>query len=108
MPLNAGTAVTMAVADTAYPLITAGTHKLVKRVVIQGKSGNTGVLSVGISTLKPTTNTGIIKQLAPPSSTLIQTFDFSENDAPNGLDLADLFVSTTNAGDKAVFGYNEQ
>lgn len=107
MPLSAGTAVVLTNSDTAYQL--SNVHKLVKRVVIQPKSGNTGILYVGTSlALKPSTNTGIFKQCAAPSVGLIQDVDFSENDAPNGLDLFEIWCASSVGGDVVIFGYNEQ
>ncbi len=98
---------TLTNSDTAYQL--SPLNKTVNRIIIQGKSGNTGVLSIGVaSTLKPSTSTGIIKQLAPPNATLIQTFEVTEDESPNGCNPANFWLSSTNGGDIVVWGYDER
>jgi hypothetical protein len=106
MPVSPGTAVTCTVANTAYPIYSG--HKLVKTLIIQPKYTNQGIGFVGDSTLSPTTDIGVMKQLEQPSNTFIPNFTLTEHDAPNGLDLGNFQVSSTNAGDIFYFSYNEQ
>lgn len=104
------TAVTATVALTAYGIITVGTHKLAKSFWIQPKFDNSGVTFIGDSTLDLTTTpyTGVIKQLPKPSVDSIPEFHYTEVDVPNGIDLGELRVASTQAGDIYIISYNEQ
>lgn len=106
MPVSPGVAVTCVSANVAYPIFSG--HKLVKTLMIQPKYTNGGVGFVGGSTLDPTTDTGIMKQLQQPAVASIPSFDLTENDAPNGLDLGNFYVCSTQAGDIFYYSYNEQ
>jgi hypothetical protein len=108
MPVTPGAPVTVTVAGTAYPIFNG--HKLVKRLFIQPFYQNGGVGFVGDSTLAPNaaTPTGIMQQLPTPSPSQIPTFDVSETEAPNGLDLGNFYVSSTQANDIFIFSYDEQ
>lgn len=104
-----GVAVTCTTALTAYPLQTA--HKLVKSIRIQPAIGNTGILSIGGTTLDlaQAPPVGVTAQLQPPLlGTPTPIFELYENDVPNGIDLAEFFVASTQDGDIVFWSFNEQ
>jgi hypothetical protein len=108
MPVVPGATVTATVSNTAYPLIAAGTHKLVKTLYIQPKYNNTGVGFVGDSTLNPSSDTGIDKQFAIPAANALQDYQITEAEAPNGIDLGNFYVASTVGGDKFYWSYDER
>ncbi len=104
--MTAGAPVTLAVSNTAYQL--SAVHKLVKTIRIQPKATNTGIMSIGDSTLAAATPLGIAAQLPAPAATEIQSYELTEVDAPNGIDVFNFWVSSTVGGDIALWSYNEQ
>lgn len=99
-------AVTCTTTDTAYQVTTSGI--LAHRVYIWQKPGNSGVLYVGSdNTLKPSTDTGVAGVLPIPTNNINQPFIFGEETAPNGQNLANIWISSSNGGDKAYVGYYE-
>ena len=106
MPVTPGVFVTCTVANQAYPIFNG--HKLVKTLLIQPKYVNSGVTFIGDSTLSPTTDVGIMKQLQQPDALNIPAFELTEYDAPNGLNLGNFYVASSQAGDIIYYSYNEQ
>lgn len=107
-------AITCTLADTAYPvsaaLITAGHatgHMIAHAIFFQQASANTGRGYVGNSTLKPSTNTGVIGYMGVPSSQAAGSFTIGEENAPNGQDMGLLYVASTVAGDIILVSYYE-
>jgi hypothetical protein len=105
--ITPGTPVTCAVANTSYPL--SSTNKLIKILKVQGLVGHqAGVVSIGIAAMVASTGVGVMAQLNIPTANLAEKFDLTEMDAPNGQNLADYFVQSSNAGDIVIFSYVEQ
>lgn len=101
-----GTPKILTTADTAYQLSTV--HKLVKSIIIQPSANNQGILYIGDSTLVPSLNTGIARQIPKPAPDKIEAFELKENDVPNGIDLYEFFCSSTVDGDIVFWSWNEQ
>lgn len=105
--VSAGTPVTCTVGATAYPL--SAVNKLVKTLKIQGLVGHAaGTISIGNASLNTTTGAGVFTQLAIQTANVIEKFELTEVDAPNGINLADFYAASSNAGDIVIFSYNEQ
>jgi hypothetical protein len=105
--ITPGSPVTCAVANTSYPL--SSTNKLIKTLKIQGLvAAHAGVISIGISAMVAATGVGVMAQLRIPTTNLGEKFELTEMDVPNGQNLADFFVQSSNAGDIVIFSYVEQ
>lgn len=102
----AGAAITCTVADTAYQL--SATTLLVKGLHVQQRYDNAGVVFVGDSTLKPSTNTGVYAELEVPATTKIPSYDPSEIGSQNGLNVSAFWVASTQAGDVVYWSYDQQ
>lgn len=102
------TPITMTAADTPYAIFSG--HRLVKTLSIQQKYNNQGVLFIGTSGLKPSTDTEVIKQLPVPTPTGIPAWDYDQggNEAPNPTDIGEIFVASTQGGDIAYVSYDIQ
>lgn len=104
--LTAGTAVVCTTALTKYPI--SAVNKLCNRLVIQPKNSNGGIGFVGGSNLDPTTDVGIVRQFSVPTPTNIETFEDTEIESPNGINLGDYYVASTQDGDVFYFGFSER
>lgn len=105
MPFNTFI-VTCVAADTPYP-IPADHRKNVHTVAFQQKHSNTGRAYIGKSTLQPSTDTGIIGYMAVPAATSAPGYGLGEENAPNGVDLSQIFVASSQAGDIVYGSYDE-
>lgn len=103
--MKAVAAVTCTNADQAYPI--SATHILAHRVVLQARYDATGRIFVGDSTLKPSTNTGVFGFIPIPANGPPGLYPIGEESAPNGVDLALIYVSSTVGGDIALVNYYE-
>ena len=109
--VSPGTALTLTSQNVSYQLQAA--HKLAKSIRIQPALTNTGILTIGNSTLDMSGGTipppGVIAQLQPPQAGQpTPVFELYENDVPNGIDLANFYCSSSQDGDVVFWSYNEQ
>lgn len=102
----AGVPVVCLVANQAYQLST--TNLLVKTLHIQPLYTNGGVLYVGDSTLNPLTPAGVFAVLQVPSPTNVSVYEEEEHASQNGLNVKTFWVSSTQAGDTALWSYDQQ
>ena len=105
--LKAGPPVTITATDTAQPLST--TVGLVKGVRIYAHWSGTNRIYIGDSTLKPSTNTGVIGWAPPPPTTpgSAPYIDAYETDSSNSINCKQLFVAGTQ-NDVILWSYIEQ
>lgn len=100
-----GTPVTLAATDTAEQLTSS--VGLVKAIKFRQYWNNANRIYWGNSTLAPTTPTGVLGWLQPPSGALAPVEDVEEQDAPNGINANDIYVAGT-AGEVILWSYLEQ
>lgn len=98
-----GVPVTCTASNTAYPLTSL--NIAVAAVRISQKPTNNGIGYVGDSTLAPATDVGIIAVVDAPAGEVDAPYVLLESPSLNGINLGDLRVASSGAGEKLLWSY---
>lgn len=96
------------VASAGTPVQVSPSRLPAQSVFIQQVASNTGAMHVGVSgSMDPSDGTDMVASLVAPSASALPSFSITAENAPNGLDLQNLWIDAAVNGEEVLISYVE-